>query len=122
MRSKEWLRSFQVRKLNGFDTFCVPVRGLVSQTITRRSGSWNGRRCSMAALTTLKIAVLAPMPSASVRAATAVKPGLRAQFARGVADVLQQIAGPGERAALAAGVGGDAEAARFHQGGAARFR
>ena len=43
--------------------------------ITRRSGAWygNGRRST--ALTMLKIAVFAPMPSASVSTATAVKPG-----------------------------------------------
>src|SRR2546427_7802329 len=40
-----------------------------------RSGSLNGNGRSSTALTTLKMAVFAPMPSASVSTATAVKPG-----------------------------------------------
>ena len=39
-------------------------------------GFEKGSGRSITALTTLKIAVLAPTPSASVTAATAVKPGL----------------------------------------------
>src|SRR5436190_9842579 len=42
---------------------------------TIRPGSANGSGLSSAALTTLKMAVLAPMPSASVRTATAENPG-----------------------------------------------
>ena len=49
-----------------------------SHTITSRSGSVNGRRWNSTAFTTLKIAVLAPMPSASVTTTAAVKPGRRA--------------------------------------------
>ncbi len=48
---------------------------LVSHSITRRSGFGNGSGSSSRARTTLKIAVLAPIPSASVMIATAVNPG-----------------------------------------------
>jgi hypothetical protein len=67
----------QSRKL-GCDTANVgqPRSTLLSQTRTRRSGSVNGSGRSITALTTLKMAVVAPTPSASVRAAMAVKPGL----------------------------------------------
>ena len=44
--------------------------------ITRRSGSGNGTGFSSTALTTEKMAVLAPMPSASAATAAAVKPRL----------------------------------------------
>src|SRR5947199_7590695 len=44
-------------------------------TTNSRSGSGNESGRNKKALTTLKIAVLAPMPSASVSTATAVKPG-----------------------------------------------
>src|SRR5213075_1194318 len=46
-----------------------------SETNTSRPGSLNGGGRSSTALNTLKIAVFAPMPSASVSTATAVKPG-----------------------------------------------
>src|SRR5437016_6108390 len=49
--------------------------GLTEAIRTSRSGSRYGRGRSSTALTTLKIAVFAPMPSASVSTATAVKPG-----------------------------------------------
>src|SRR2546425_1147383 len=49
--------------------------GLTEAIRTSRSGSRYGRGCNNTALTTLKIAVFAPMPSASVSTATAVKPG-----------------------------------------------
>lgn len=45
-------------------------------TIARRDGSAYGSGRSMTAFTTLKIAVLAPMPSASVMSAVIAKPGL----------------------------------------------
>src|SRR6185295_923981 len=48
-----------------------------AQTKTSRDESRNGSGASNIARTTLKIAVLAPMPSASVMMATAVKPGDR---------------------------------------------
>src|SRR5437667_4638111 len=49
--------------------------GLTEAIRTSRSGSRYGRGCNNTALTTLKIAVFAPTPSASVSTATAVKPG-----------------------------------------------
>lgn len=49
--------------------------GALCQTDTRRSGSWNGNGFSNTPYTTLKIAVLAPIPNARVRAATAANPG-----------------------------------------------
>ena len=48
---------------------------LISHSDTSRSGATYGSGRSMTASTTLKTAVLAPMPSASVATATAVKPG-----------------------------------------------
>jgi hypothetical protein len=42
-----------------------------------RWGSRNGSRSSSTALTIVKIAVLAPMPSASASTAMTVKPGVR---------------------------------------------
>ena len=56
----------------------IPVKRI--QTITNRSGSEYGSGCKSTPLTTLKIAVFAPMPSASVRIATAVKPGFFASI------------------------------------------
>ena len=44
--------------------------------ITSRSGSGKGTGFSRTAFTTEKIAALAPMPIASVRIATIVKPGV----------------------------------------------
>ena len=52
------------------------------KTITRRSESGYGRGESSNVCTTLKIAVLAPMPSASVRIATAAKPGALSSWRR----------------------------------------
>ena len=49
--------------------------GARCQTATSRSGSWYGSGFSNTPYTTLKIAVLAPIPNASVRAATVAKPG-----------------------------------------------
>jgi hypothetical protein len=45
-------------------------------TITRRSGASYGSGVSSTALTTLKIADVAPIPSDSVTSAAAAKPGL----------------------------------------------
>ena len=50
--------------------------GIHSFTITSRPGALYGNGRRMEASTTLKIAVLAPMPSAKVRIATAVNAGL----------------------------------------------
>ena len=53
-----------------------PVRSEKSaQTVTRRSGSGYGKGRSMMPSTTLKIAVLAPIPRPKVRTMTVVKPG-----------------------------------------------
>ena len=61
-----------------------------SQSTARRSGSGYGSGFSSSALTTLKIAVLAPMPMASEATITKVEPGASAQGAEGVADILQE--------------------------------
>ena len=45
--------------------------------VTRRSASRYGRGRSSTASTTLKMALLAPIPSASVSTTARVKPGLR---------------------------------------------
>src|SRR5258708_31556630 len=67
----------------GLTTFLeYPLVGCDSKTCTRRSGSGNGKGRSRTAFTTVKIAVLAPMPSASERTATAVKTGDRAKVRR----------------------------------------
>src|SRR5262245_26976218 len=52
----------------------------VSQMATTRSNSGKGSGFSSSALTALKIAVFAPMPSASVSMAINVKPGCLATF------------------------------------------
>jgi hypothetical protein len=57
----------------------------------------------MTASTTLNMAVLAPMPSASVRAATMVKPGF-AQSACGVAEVPLQNFDPANGPHIANGL------------------
>src|SRR3954471_18120445 len=56
----------------------TPARpsGLELLRNTRRPESCSGSGRSSSALTTLKIAVFAPMPRPSVRTATTVKPGL----------------------------------------------
>ena len=54
-----------------------PWEGLRHTNCTRRSGSGYGSGRSMTALTTLKMAALAPMPSASVRSAAVVNAGVR---------------------------------------------
>src|SRR3954454_10666558 len=51
--------------------------GAECQTPTRRSASGYGRGLTRTPLTTLKIAVLAPIPSPSVRTATTEKSGAR---------------------------------------------
>ena len=76
MRSNVRVRSFQSRRLSGA-TPSRCDRSVCSQIITRRSGSGNGRGRSSVASTSAKIALLAPMPSASVIAAMHVKPGER---------------------------------------------
>ena len=73
----------------------VPVCRSVSQTITRRSNSATGVARSSTPSTTLKMAVVAPMASASVRTATTVKPGPAGQPAKRVTEI-------GEHASLQA--------------------
>src|SRR5262245_24683131 len=52
-----------------------PCCGFFPHNNTRRSDSGNGSARSQSAFTAEKMAVLAPMPSARVSTATAVKPG-----------------------------------------------
>src|SRR5215469_309645 len=54
--------------------------GLLAQIHTKRSGSRPGSGLRRTALTTLKIAVLPPIPRASAAVASAVTPGLRASI------------------------------------------
>src|SRR3954464_9119956 len=58
------------------------LRWSVVETSISACGSWTGRGRSSTALTRLKIAVLAPMPSASDNTATSVNPGLLASIRR----------------------------------------
>ena len=74
--SKLWLRSRQSRNVVK-PTFPATPVGPRSPMSTSRSGSAYGSGRSSTAFRTLKIAVLAPIPSASVSSATAVKPGAR---------------------------------------------
>ena len=75
--SKRVCRARQSRKLgNECENSGQPPSGLLSHTRISRSGSAHGSGRSMTALTTEKMAVVAPTPSASVITATAVKPGL----------------------------------------------
>src|ERR1700736_2006507 len=64
----------------------VPVDRLETRaefpTITRALGSCTGSWRSITALISVKIAVLAPMPSARQPTATAVKPGVRRRVRR----------------------------------------
>ena len=62
----------------------------VSHTSTRRSASGNGSGFSSVLLITLKMVVLAPMPSASVSIATSAKPGASRQVPQTVAHVLNK--------------------------------
>src|SRR3954471_4050022 len=76
MLSKEVARSFQRMKLAGPATFETPGRfAFVSQITAMRSASRYGKRSRKTALTTVKMALFTPIPSARVRTATKVKPG-----------------------------------------------
>src|SRR4051812_635057 len=76
MLSKEVARSFQRIKLAGPATFETPGRfAFVSQITAMRSASGYGKRSRKTALTTVKMALFTPIPSARVRTATNVKPG-----------------------------------------------
>jgi hypothetical protein len=57
------------------DSHAIDLPFQSASTWTRRSASGNGSGRSSTAFTTLKIALVAPIPSASVSAATSVKPG-----------------------------------------------
>jgi hypothetical protein len=65
---------FQSKKFAGV-TRQRPCSGTFSHKETSRSGFWYGKGRNITALTTLKIAVLAPIPKASVITAIAVAPG-----------------------------------------------
>ena len=77
MSSKTWFCSFQSKKFPRLITFCClgSRRLLFSQTITRRSALPYGNDRSSTACTTLKTAVLAPIPSPSVITETRVNAG-----------------------------------------------
>jgi hypothetical protein len=60
----------------------LPIAGRARLSAMRRSGSRNGSGRRSIAFTALKMAVLAPMPIASVSTATAVKPGVRRKARR----------------------------------------
>ena len=55
-----------------------------------RSELGYGSGCSSTPFTTLKIAVVAPMPSASVSTVTTKKPGLRASERSDVAEIAHE--------------------------------
>ena len=77
----------------------IPSPGAVCHRPTSRSGSSNGSGLSRTPRTTLKMAVLAPMPSASVKMAISVNMGARRRrraTRRGVA-VIGSIYGPRRR-------------------------
>src|SRR5689334_1805279 len=79
MKSKTVLSRCQSRKFN----VEMPLRsafGGRSRTLTIRSAFSYGRGLSRTPSTKLKIAVLAPIPNASVSRATIAKPGLRASI------------------------------------------
>ena len=72
----EWFCACQARKSGAEDPlFPTPCEINVDQTNTNLLASLYGRLSSKTAFTTEKIAVFAPIPSASVRMATAANPG-----------------------------------------------
>ena len=84
--SKVWL-SFRQSRKSGAETGCSglspqPFARFIDRTIITLSGSFTGGFLSKTPLTTLKIAVLAAIPSPSVMTATAVKPGFFASMRR----------------------------------------
>ena len=81
MSSNAPLSARQAISSTGVTLFHVqPCDGFCFHTATSRPGSAKGRGFSRAAYTAEKITVVAPMPSASVTTATAVKPGACARF------------------------------------------
>ena len=75
--SRVCTRSRHATKLAGAITLRVVPPRIVSHTATMRSGSRYGSGSSITVRTTLNTAEVAPMPSANVRSAAAVKPGDR---------------------------------------------
>ena len=78
---------------------------LRSPTVTSRSGSAYGSGRSSTASTTVKIAVLAPMPSASVRSAASGEARRASQHADAVARVLPERVEERQAALIAPGLG-----------------
>ena len=58
---------------------------------TMRSACVNGRPCSNTPLTMLNIAVLAPMPTASVKTTTVVKTGVLTQHAHRMPQIANEF-------------------------------
>ena len=82
--------SRQSRKLAGA-TPSPELLGQRAQTMASRSGWGNGRGESSTASTTLKMAVLAAMPSASVSTATPVNAGVPGERPQRVAKFLDEV-------------------------------
>ena len=80
IRSNVRLRVVPIEQLSGDATLRGVRVGVVSQIMTSRSGSRKGSGRSSVASTSAKMALLAPMPSASVIAATHVNAGARPQL------------------------------------------
>ncbi len=71
------VRSLQSKNVPAATCSCsMPMAGLLSHSVMTRSGSAYGRGSSRSASTTLKMVVVTPIPTVSVRTATAEKPGL----------------------------------------------
>ena len=98
-----------------------PPFGYVPVTLTRRSGSGYGSRDSSTPSTRLKTAVLAPLPRASVRTATAVNPGLRRKTLGGVSDVLNDGVDHGHTPRVPAVFPGQVQAAKATDDNPARL-
>ena len=79
----------------------VICAGIVITTRTRRSACSNGSGRSSTVFTTLKIAVLAPMPRASVSTAIAVNAGARRRLLTRVLHIAQHVLEPAERSRIA---------------------
>ncbi len=69
--------SLRQSRKSGSDAVSRPIVVCRPHTTARRSGSGYPRGLSSTALTTLKMAVLEPMPSASVATAASVNAGAR---------------------------------------------
>ena len=75
----------------GGDAKPLAVAGDFSQIVTSRSGFGYGSGRSSVASTSAKMALLAPMPSASVSVATSVNAGARDQLPERELDVVAQF-------------------------------